>query len=218
MVVCPYHGWSYNLDGCLRGAPAMKKNECFKASDYRLPQFRCEEWLGWIMVTLNPDVAPAAEVYREVEDMIADFQMERYVEILQRGFLWDTNWKVLAENFMESYHLPVCHAGDDRRTVEAQRDGLPAWAEDVQLPHDPEGPSFKIGVAHPSNTVLAGRQAAHHAAAGAVSQPADHADARLFLVPLAHPRGAVRRCRCTSPAACRRISWTNPTRRRTSPR
>ena len=53
-IVCPYHGWSYNTDGHLRAAPAMKLNESFCKEDYRLPQIRCEEWLGWVMVTLNP--------------------------------------------------------------------------------------------------------------------------------------------------------------------
>ena len=54
-IVCPYHGWSYNLDGSLRAAPAMTHNEAFCKDNYRLPQIRCEEWLGWVMVTLNPD-------------------------------------------------------------------------------------------------------------------------------------------------------------------
>ena len=37
--------------------------------------------------------------------------METYTEVFREEFEWNTNWKVLAENFMESYHLPVCHAG-----------------------------------------------------------------------------------------------------------
>ncbi|MEQ1524888.1 MAG: Rieske (2Fe-2S) protein, partial [Aestuariivirga sp.] len=49
-IVCPYHGWSYNTDGSLRAAPAMKHNEGFCKEDYRLPQIRCEEWLGWVMI------------------------------------------------------------------------------------------------------------------------------------------------------------------------
>ena len=54
-IVCPYHAWTYNLDGTLRGAPAMTRNEAFDRKDYRLPELRCEEWLGWVFVTLNPD-------------------------------------------------------------------------------------------------------------------------------------------------------------------
>ncbi len=54
VIVCPYHAWSYNLDGTLRGAPAMTRNEGFGKDRYCLPRIRCEEWLGWVMVTLEP--------------------------------------------------------------------------------------------------------------------------------------------------------------------
>ena len=59
-ISCPYHGWTYNLDGALRGAPAMTRNEGFGKVAYRLPQLRCENWLGWIMVSLNPDAPPVS--------------------------------------------------------------------------------------------------------------------------------------------------------------
>ena len=46
-----------------------------------------------------------------VERLVGKLGMENYVEDFRETFRWHTNWKVLAENFMESYHLPVCHAG-----------------------------------------------------------------------------------------------------------
>ena len=52
-IVCPYHAWTYNLDGTLRAAPFMKETTGFDREDYALPQIRCEEWLGWIYVTLE---------------------------------------------------------------------------------------------------------------------------------------------------------------------
>ena len=60
-IVCPYHAWTYNLDGSLRGAPAMGLNAQFCKDKIALPAIRCEEWLGWIMVTLNPDAPPPAQ-------------------------------------------------------------------------------------------------------------------------------------------------------------
>ena len=65
-VTCPYHGWTYNLDGSLRGAPAMTLNEGFCKESYKLPSIRCEEWLGWVFITLNPDLPPVAEGLAEV--------------------------------------------------------------------------------------------------------------------------------------------------------
>ena len=110
-IVCPYHAWTYNLDGKLRGAPAMSQNDAFCKDHYRLPQVRCEEWLGWVFVCLDPEAEPVSVQLAEVADMIAAYDMTNYSESFYEEHVWDTNWKVLAENFMESYHLPVCHAG-----------------------------------------------------------------------------------------------------------
>lgn len=155
-IVCPYHGWSYNTDGHLRAAPAMKRNEGFCTESYRLPQIRCEEWLGWVLVTLNPDALPASEKFKDVEGLIADYGMENYVEDFHEQFTWNTNWKVLAENFMESYHLPVCHA----KTI----GGLSKLDEMVCPPGQPtfnyhtilKDDRLKIALAHPGNTRMKG--------------------------------------------------------------
>lgn len=155
-IVCPYHAWTYNLDGTLRGAPAMSKNEAFDRKDYCLPRLRCEEWLGWVFVTLNSDAAPVAERLAEVEGLIADFAMETYVETFFESHVWDTNWKVLAENFMESYHLPVCHAGTIGGLSKLDEmvcpPGLAAFNYHTILKDE----TLKIAIAHPSNTRLQG--------------------------------------------------------------
>jgi phenylpropionate dioxygenase-like ring-hydroxylating dioxygenase large terminal subunit len=155
-IVCPYHAWTYNLDGSLRGAPAMTRNEAFDRKDYRLPALRCEEWLGWVFVTLNPDAVPVAERLAEVEGLIGDFGMADYVETFFETHIWDTNWKVLAENFMESYHLPICHAatigGLSKLDEMICPPGLEAFNYHTILKDD----SLKIALAHPSNTRLVG--------------------------------------------------------------
>jgi phenylpropionate dioxygenase-like ring-hydroxylating dioxygenase large terminal subunit len=155
-IVCPYHAWTYNLDGSLRGAPAMTRNEAFDRRDYCLPELRCEEWLGWVFVTLNPEAPPVAERLAEVEGLIGDFAMETYVETFFETHVWDTNWKVLAENFMESYHLPVCHAatigGLSKLEEMVCPPGLAAFNYHTILKDD----TLKIALAHPSNTRLVG--------------------------------------------------------------
>ncbi len=156
VVVCPYHAWSYNLDGTLRGAPAMDQNTAFCKEDYRLPQIRCEEWLGWIMVTLNPDAPPVAEKLAEVQGLIDDYQMENYVETFRETHIWDTNWKILAENFMESYHLPMCHAGTIGGLSKLEEmicpPGRPAFNYHTILKDD----TLKIALAHPDNKRMVG--------------------------------------------------------------
>ena len=157
-IVCPYHAWTYNLDGSLRGAPAMTLNDGFCKEGYQLPQIRCEEWLGWVMITLNPDAPTPAEQLGEVETLIADFQLENYVQTFHETHVWDTNWKILAENFMESYHLPVCHAG----TI----GGLSKLEEMVCVPGSKafnyhtilKDDTLEIALAHPDNNRIKGER------------------------------------------------------------
>ena len=155
-IVCPYHAWTYNLDGTLRGAPAMELNEMFCKAGMQLPQIRCEEWQGWIMVTLNPDAPSVHAQLGELETMIADFGMEEYQQTFFETHIWHTNWKVLAENFMESYHLPVCHAGTIGGLSKLEEmvcpPGHPAFNFHTILKDD----QLKIALAHPSNTRLKG--------------------------------------------------------------
>lgn len=157
-IVCPYHAWTYELNGNLRAAPAMDKNNAFCKNDKQLPGIRCEEWLGWIMVTLNPDAKPVSDVLSGVEQLIADFAMEEYEETFFETHTWNTNWKVLAENFMESYHLPVCHKGTigglSRLDDMVCPPGEPAFNYHTILKDD----SLKIAMAHESNTRLVGER------------------------------------------------------------
>ncbi len=157
-LVCPYHGWTYSIDGRLRGAPAMRRNTGFDRSEYRLPPVRCEEWLGWVLVTLNPAAPPVSDLLAEVEEMVGDYRMETYRQAFFEVFEWNTNWKVLAENFMESYHLPVCHAntiGGLSRVDDVEcPEGRPAFNYHT-LQKEPE---FTLSVAHPDNTVLEGER------------------------------------------------------------
>ena len=155
-IVCPYHAWTYNLDGTLRAAPAMTLNTDFCKESYKLPQIRCEEWLGWIMVTLNADAPPVSEQLAEVQALIDDYGMENYIETFRETHIWNTNWKILAENFMESYHLPVCHAGTIGGLSKLEEmvcpPGLPAFNYHTILKDN----TLKIALAHPSNTRMQG--------------------------------------------------------------
>jgi choline monooxygenase len=155
-IVCPYHAWNYALDGALAGAPLMERQAGFCKESYRLPSIRCETWQGWIYVTLNADLPPVATQLEELTQLIEPYGMSDYIETFYEEHVWDTNWKILAENFMESYHLPMLH----RATV-----GPHSRLEEMECP--PGRPAFNyhwitkeaslpIGNAHPDNTRLQG--------------------------------------------------------------
>jgi phenylpropionate dioxygenase-like ring-hydroxylating dioxygenase large terminal subunit len=155
-ITCPYHAWTYNLDGSLRGAPAMTLNEGFCKEALGLPAIRCEVWQGWIMVTLNPEVPAPAEALSEVTDLIAPFDMTGYRETFRENFRWATNWKVLAENFMESYHLPMCHAGTIGGASKLEEMVCPTGGAGFNYHWILKNDSVPLALAHPSNTKLEG--------------------------------------------------------------
>ncbi|EON11415.1 MULTISPECIES: aromatic ring-hydroxylating dioxygenase subunit alpha [Pandoraea] len=155
-IVCPYHAWNYSLDGKLKGAPMMDQQAGFCKERYQLPAIRCEQWQGWIYVTLDNDAPPIGTQLAGLTELIAPYGMTDYIETFYEEHVWDTNWKILAENFMESYHLPMLH----RATV-----GPHSKLEEMECP--PGHPAFNyhwitkeatlpIGNAHPDNTRLEG--------------------------------------------------------------
>jgi len=157
-IVCPYHAWTYSLNGTLRGAPAMTLNDGFCKDQYQLPQVKCQEWLGWVFISLNADAPDVSDQLQAVADMIEGYDMANYSESFYEEHVWDTNWKVLAENFMESYHLPVCHAGTIGGLSKLEDmvcpPGLPAFNYHTILKDE----ELRIAMAHPTNTRLTGEE------------------------------------------------------------
>ncbi|MCF8511426.1 MAG: Rieske 2Fe-2S domain-containing protein [Rhodobacteraceae bacterium] len=155
-IVCPYHAWTYNLDGTLRGAPAMTLNETFCKDSVALPKVRCEIWQGWILITLNAE-APAPEIALQgVRALIPNLDMATYSETYRETFRWATNWKVLAENFMESYHLPMCHAGTIGGASKLEEMVCPEGTDAFNYHWILKNDSVPLALAHPSNTTLQG--------------------------------------------------------------
>ncbi|MFZ0694855.1 MAG: SRPBCC family protein [Alphaproteobacteria bacterium] len=156
VIVCPYHAWSYNLDGTLRDAPHMERNPGFCKDSYRLPGLRCEVWEGWVYVTLNRDIAPVAELLAPLHNLIGRYGMSEYVETFREEHVWDTNWKILAENFMESYHLPRLHRATVGPHSKIEEMECPPGLETFNYHWITKEASLAIGNAHPNNTRLSG--------------------------------------------------------------
>ncbi len=157
-IVCPYHAWTYNLDGSLRGAPAMTRNEAFCRDDVRLPGVRVEDWHGWIMVTLNPNAPSPGQALAGIDQLVGYLPMQTYRETFREEFTWATNWKVLAENFMESYHLPVCHAGTIGGSVDLNLMTCPEGHAAFNYHWIVRNDAVPLSLAHPSNQTLTGDQ------------------------------------------------------------
>jgi phenylpropionate dioxygenase-like ring-hydroxylating dioxygenase large terminal subunit len=155
-IVCPYHAWSYNLDGTLRGAPHMERSPGFDKATYRLPELRAEIWLGWIYVTLDQSLRPVASHLAELADLIGHYGMADYIETFREEHVWDTNWKLLAENFMESYHLPMLHRATVGPHSKIEEMECPPGSEAFNYHWITKEATLPIGNAHPDNTRLQG--------------------------------------------------------------
>ena len=155
-IVCPYHAWTYGLDGALRGAPHMHASPGFDRQDYRLPAIRSETWLGWIYVTLDPSLPSVAEHLAPLAMLIESYGMEHYVETFREEHVWDTNWKILAENFMESYHLPMLHKATVGPHSKMEEMECPPGEAAFNYHWITKEATLPIGNAHPDNTRLHG--------------------------------------------------------------
>jgi phenylpropionate dioxygenase-like ring-hydroxylating dioxygenase large terminal subunit len=107
--VCPYHSWSFDLQGKLRSARDIEKAR-FAADEAQLPAVRTEIWQGCIFINFAPAAAPLGPQLGGLARFFDGYDLESMV-LLPEYVEFDTrmNWKVLCENFMEAYHHPGPH-------------------------------------------------------------------------------------------------------------
>jgi Rieske 2Fe-2S family protein len=108
-IQCPYHAWTYELDGSLRAAPHMEDARNFDKRAFGLNPVRIDTWEGLVFVSLSADEPPLREFLGEMTT-----KFERYgIGRMRRGrrIVYDvaSNWKILAENYSECYHCALIH-------------------------------------------------------------------------------------------------------------
>jgi choline monooxygenase len=109
---CPYHAWTYDLDGSLRAAPRSDREPGFDRSDWGLRPVRVETWGPLVYVNPSQDGVGLMEVLGDVPQSMLDRGLDvTSLEYRGRSREWvvDANWKVVVENFLECYHCPVAH-------------------------------------------------------------------------------------------------------------
>ena len=107
---CPYHAWTYRLDGELVGAPYMEDVEGFERANCGLPQVRSEVWEGWIFVNFDPQADSLERQLEPLSKIFANYRMSEMVVVDELCFDSPFNWKVLVDNFMEAYHHIAIHS------------------------------------------------------------------------------------------------------------
>jgi phenylpropionate dioxygenase-like ring-hydroxylating dioxygenase large terminal subunit len=104
---CPYHAWTYGLDGRLRAAPRAD----FAVDEVGLQPVQLDRWGPFLFVNADADAAPLAETLADVPAEVADLGLDVDALRFHHRSEWTVaaNWKVVAENFLECYHCAVAH-------------------------------------------------------------------------------------------------------------
>jgi choline monooxygenase len=124
---CPYHAWAYDLDGRLLGTPLftpeagipedqrglfdMSRVQAFDKDDYGLVPVRVEAWGCLVFVCLDPEAPPLLDELGDLPARLAGYRLGEQRLLRRVEYEIAANWKLVAENFMEYYHLPWVHPG-----------------------------------------------------------------------------------------------------------
>lgn len=143
-ISCPYHKWTYALDGSLMAAPLMQEADELDRDACALPNFACEIWQGVIFVNLDSNAKSLAVSLEPLAREFAPWKMDEMEIVGRVEFEQAFNWKLLADNFMEAYHHFSIHPETiepdypgEETTVDASSGPFSA----VRMPHRDGTPS-----------------------------------------------------------------------------
>jgi phenylpropionate dioxygenase-like ring-hydroxylating dioxygenase large terminal subunit len=132
-LTCPYHLWRYSLNGELAVAPLMDGSEVFDRKACALPKIASAEWQGWVFANLSDDAPPLEASLAALTKRVAPYGLETMVIAGTLEFDSPWNWKIMVENFMESYH----HIGPHGATLQQSNPAAGTYEGDF-------GPLFSV--------------------------------------------------------------------------
>lgn len=106
-LMCPYHQWTYGLDGKLLAARSMAED--FDKQDYGLNPVALENVGGLIFICMDENPPSIERVKADIEDQIGIYDIERLKVVVQDNYIEDANWKLVMENNRECYHCDAGH-------------------------------------------------------------------------------------------------------------
>jgi choline monooxygenase len=107
-IQCPYHRWLYSLDGTLKRTPWFGNDPDFDMADWPLQSISVDEWRGLLFVAIDPVESLLANLGDTVK-VLADEPIETFRLYRSEHLVFDANWKIYTDNFIEGYHIPGIH-------------------------------------------------------------------------------------------------------------
>jgi phenylpropionate dioxygenase-like ring-hydroxylating dioxygenase large terminal subunit len=109
---CPYHGWTYNLEGELRGMTEFDGVKNFERVDNGLVPVLVETWENFVFVNLDPQAAPLRDFLGKLVGLAKPLSFGDLKFVERRSYIQNCNWKVYVDNFLDGgYHVPHMHKG-----------------------------------------------------------------------------------------------------------
>ncbi|HEY1583435.1 MAG TPA: aromatic ring-hydroxylating dioxygenase subunit alpha [Chthoniobacterales bacterium] len=108
-IQCPYHAWTYALDGRLLGAPQMDAVPGFEKANYSLHIVQLGLWEGFIFVNLAQAPSPLSTVFAPLIGKFGDWNLPRLRSARRIEYDVRANWKLIFQNYSECYHCPLVH-------------------------------------------------------------------------------------------------------------
>jgi phenylpropionate dioxygenase-like ring-hydroxylating dioxygenase large terminal subunit len=139
VFTCPYHHWTYELDGRLRGI-ALQNIEGLDKARCRLPSHRVEIWQGWVFVNFDPDAEPVADKMKDISGFLDRYGISEYRMVDAYHYDAPWNWKFSFENGAEAYHHVGIHHDPVQLLLPAELSYTSHTGKDYLLYRTPPAP------------------------------------------------------------------------------
>jgi len=106
---CPYHAWTYGLDGRLVGAPHMDKVDGFNKAQHSLLAVSLALWEGFVFVNLAKEPTPLETVFATLAGKFTHWNLSKLRSARRIEYDVRANWKLIFQNYSECYHCPLVH-------------------------------------------------------------------------------------------------------------
>jgi choline monooxygenase len=110
---CPYHGWTYGIDGALKGMVEFDGVCDFERSTNGLVPIHVDTWENFVFVNLDPEAGSLADFLGSIPPIVAPLQLTKKLRYFdRRTYMLQCNWKVYVDNYLDGgYHVPHAHKG-----------------------------------------------------------------------------------------------------------
>ena len=132
---CPYHGWTWSLDGSLKALTGAWDFEHVNREEFGLPEVKLDIWGGFVFVNLDDDCQPLLDYLEILPELLSEEEFSKRYKAVHVSQVVPCNWKIALEAFSEGYHIAETHFEKDENHM-VSPDGIAAFSADTKIQYD----------------------------------------------------------------------------------